>query len=322
MGWQKNVNNFFVNPFILILHGEKTIKTSKILSRNSLRFITLLVLSSVSFTSFTAIAQTDPEIIDACKATLPKTKPERIADAYKVALKDSIETEPEEKEITKNLAIIDNFKSNPNLYLDTQGRVLVVTFTDTKNPHFTNKETPNFDVSNSNGIWVTVAPKLKSFCSCYTKQNQNISTAEDLNLRIEQLLGIIPESGKTHIVELWVDPDFLHRPMNLDNISQSEPEDFVSWLQNYPVSERKKLVQDLQQDKTSSELAEKYYPWTGLGYTFDWASKLDSSIKEFGLSEFIIWRTKEQISSSGKVPAVEFNRAFTTEEYCKPDNSL
>jgi hypothetical protein len=72
----------------------------------------------------------------------------------------------------------------------------------------------------------------------------------------------------------------------------------------------------------ASELAKSEYPWTGLGYTFNWASKLDPSIKEFGLSEFVLWGTKDQMSSSGKVPAVEFNRSFTTEEYCKPDNSL
>lgn len=311
-------------------------KTSKSLSRNSLRFITLLVLSSVSLNSFTAIAQTDPEIIDACKATLAKTKPERIADAYKVALKDSIETEPEEKEITKNLAIIDNFKSNSNLYLDTQGRVLVVTFTDTKNPHFTNKETPNFDVLNSNGIWVTVVPKLKSFCSCYTKQNQNISTAEDLNLRIEQLLGIIPESGKTHIVELWVDPTFLRRPTiqgdisnttipipdSVNLVNNNKEDTFANWLNNN-LQTRQELKEKLY--LPISELLKQKdppYPWTGLGYTFDWASKLNPSIKESGLSEFVIWETKSQIPSSGKAPPVEFNRAFTTEEYCKPDNSL
>jgi hypothetical protein len=42
-------------------------KTSKILSRNSLRFITLAVLSSVSFTSVTAIAQPDSKTTNADK---------------------------------------------------------------------------------------------------------------------------------------------------------------------------------------------------------------------------------------------------------------
>ena len=91
-------------------------KTSKNSSHNSLRFITLLVLSNVSLHSFTAIAQPDPKIIN----------------AYKKALTDSIKTEP--GEITNNLTIIDNPQSNPNLYWDKQRRVLVVTFT--KYPEF------------------------------------------------------------------------------------------------------------------------------------------------------------------------------------------
>ena len=263
-------------------------KLPKSLNCNSLRFIILLVLGSVSLNSFTAIAQPDPKIVD----------------AYKEALTDSVETEL--GEIIDNLTIIDESKANPNLYLDTQGRVLVVTFT----------EYPKFDPSKSDAIWVTVAPKLKSFCTNYKSQNPNIET-EELNLRIKQLLGIVPESKKTYIVELWVDPTLLHRPNNLGNVSSSEEKDFLSWLQSEPLKKQMELVQDLQQDKPSSELAKKHYPWTGLGYTFDWASKLDPSIKEAGLSEFVVWGQKPFSKD-----LVEFNRQFTTEEYCKPDNSL
>jgi hypothetical protein len=278
-------------------------KTLKILSRNSLRFITLAVLSSVSFTSLSAIAQPDSKIIN----------------IYKDALTDSIKTEP--SEITNNLTIIDNPELNPNLYWDKQGRVLVVTFT----------EYSKFNLDYVNRTWVTVAPKLKSFCTNYKIQNPNIQTAQ-LNQRIEQVLGIKPESKKTYIAELWVDPKLLKRPAfpaDIKNVKISNPDSldrsknkgdlFLAWL-----NEQLQARQDLQNkiNLPASELAKSEYPWTGLGYTFNWASKLDPSIKEFGLSEFVIWGTKDQMSSSGKVPAVEFNRSFTTEEYCKPDNSL
>jgi hypothetical protein len=296
-----------ISPLILILHGEKTMKTSKNSSHNSLRFITLLVLSSVSLHSFTAIAQTDPKTINADK--------EEIINAYKEALTDSIKTEPDE--ITNNLKIIDNPQANSNFYWDKQGRVLVVTFTNYSK--FKDKLSAN--AGNLDGTWVTVVPKLKSFCTNHKNQNPDAKIAE-LNLRIEQLLGIIPDSKKTHVVEIWVDPNLLHRPNNSVNISKSEKESFLSWLKDNPWRYQTELVRDLQQGKSSSELAAKHYPWTGLGYSFDWSSKLNPSIKEFGLSEFVIWGTKEQLPSSGKVPPVEVNRVFTTEKYCKPDNSL
>jgi hypothetical protein len=69
-------------------------KTSKNLSRNSLRFITLLVLSSVSLTSFTAIAQSNS----------------KITNAYKDALTDSVKTEP--GEITNNLTILSQIQTS------------------------------------------------------------------------------------------------------------------------------------------------------------------------------------------------------------------
>jgi hypothetical protein len=192
--------------------------------------------------------------------------------------------------------------------------------------HFTG--TSNFKPSN--GTWVTVAPRLKSFCTNYKIQNPDIQTAQ-LNQRIKQILGITPESKATYIVELWVHPDFLKRPAipaDIKNVKISNPDSldssknkgdlFLAWL-NTQLQTRKNLQNKI--NLPASELVQQY-PWTGLGYTFDWASKLNPSIKEFGLSEFVIWETKDQMSSSGKVPAVEVNRSFTTEEYCKPDKSL
>lgn len=284
-------------------------KIPKNLSCNSLKFITLLVLSSVSLNSFTVTAQPDPTVIN----------------AYKEALTDSIRTEPDE--ITNNLTIIDNPQANSNLYWDKQGRILVVTFTEDPS-----RKNPKFDPLKKEVIWVTIAPKLKSFCTNYKNQNPDIQTAQ-LNQRIKQVLGISPASGNTHIVELWVKPDLLlHRPTvppGLTNIKISDPDSldlsknngdaFLIWL-NKQLQNRKDLQNKLNLP-TFKPLNES--PWTGLGYTFDWASKLDPSIKEFGLSEFVIWATKknkDKMSSSGKVAAVEVNRVFTTKEYCKPDN--
>ena len=54
------------------------------------------------------------------------------------------------------------------------------------------------------------------------------------------------------------------------------------------------------------------YPWTSLGYTFDWAARIhaagDNEFQKFGESEFVI----------RKGAPIEVIGAQSTAEYCKP----
>ena len=53
-------------------------------------------------------------------------------------------------------------------------------------------------------LWVTIAPELHDFCSNYLRDLNSENNLGALRLRTEQLLGLPPDSGYTHVVELWV----------------------------------------------------------------------------------------------------------------------
>jgi len=96
-------------------------------------------------------------------------------------------------------------------------------------------------------------------------------------LRLEQLLGLPPDDGKQWFVELWVWPADLFRPApdpeitdqgaGLDFPDSASPE-YRAWFD----------------DLRSKSYGENGYPWTRLGYTYDWGSPDD----HVGLSEFVI----------------------------------
>src|SRR5258706_6594099 len=57
--------------------------------------------------------------------------------------------------------------------------------------------------------WVTVVPKLKSFCQDYVKSHG--SDPDQLNLRLQQRLGLPPNSNNDTFVTLTVDPKDISR---------------------------------------------------------------------------------------------------------------
>jgi len=138
-------------------------------------------------------------------------------------------------------------------------------------------------------MWVTVVPKLKSFCQAYRRDHNG--SVEQLTLRLEQRLGLPPGTGKTTFVEIVVkDPSTtanLFRPcvvplVNTTSCPLGPPPD------NVPVQYRNWVF---AQYYSSYAVAQPYsYPWTSLGYTFDWAGPENANepFVRFGESEFVI----------------------------------
>jgi len=189
---------------------------------------------------------------------------------YRAAVQDAATAEPSER--VKNLVAI--VPSNHNLIWknkdDAQNaKVLVVTWTNYNG--YDDKE--NQTITLSREVWVTTAPEIKHFCT---------TLQENRTLRLEQLLGLPPKSGKTKFVEMWVKPSDLFRPSADPEISDSEAE--ITFRQtNRFVTLSAEYVQwynNLQQ----VSYGEKGYPWTRLGYTYDWGN----SNSEVGVSEFVI----------------------------------
>lgn len=128
--------------------------------------------------------------------------------------------------------------------------------------------------------------------TAWYKENKNGIT--DWDMRLRQLIGLKPDSQYTHMTAFWASPNDIVRPAYCQDIThddmatsfQEEPsDDFHTWFNGNIIS----------------SYYEGAYPWTRLGYTYDWGNKED----EYGLTEFLI---KE------KAPVtIEFTK--TTEDF-------
>jgi len=160
---------------------------------------------------------------------------------------------------------------------DSAGRVLVVTWTSWDGYD----EMVGREMTLSREIWVTVVPELKEFAGEQFRREADFEK-DDYILRLEQLLGLPPGNGKTKFVEIWVDPADLFRPSPDPEITDHEAElDFPRSAKFIAVSEEYVLWFN---DLRAESYGENGYPWTRLGYTYDWGNPDD----EIGLSEFVI----------------------------------
>lgn len=118
--------------------------------------------------------------------------------------------------------------------------------------------------------------------------------SDDPEMRLKQLIAFAPDSEHSTVTGFWVDPQNVKRPAyqtdptvgNMTNdFGESVDEEFKAWFDD-------------------NILWSYYYgnfPWTRLGYTYDWAD----NGTEYGMTEFIV--------KSGAEVKVEFTE--TTEEF-------
>jgi hypothetical protein len=207
-----------------------------------------------------------------------------LRQAYRHAVEDARDAELEE--IVHDL--IPLVEGNPHLVWRDTARgpeVLVVTWTDWEGylgregqPMTTTRET-----------WVTAVPELLEVCRA--------ERPTEPALRLQQLLGLPPLDRKRWFAELWVRPADLFRPTPDPDVTTREapldfpasgtvPPEHVAWID----------------DLTRSSYGENGYPWTRLGYTYDWGNPAS----EVGLSEFVL---KPQSS-------IEVYAVTGTADYC------
>lgn len=139
-------------------------------------------------------------------------------------------------------------------------------------------------------IWTFTDKEIDSW---YDENNSEIS---DYNLRFNQLIGLPPNEDNTHFSAIWVDVNDVLRPAYFTDPKSSEmaisnenmDEEYKEWFDGNIIN---------------SYYSEWLYPWTRLGYTYDWAENSD----DYGLTEFLV-------KENSKV-SVEFT--LTTEEFIK-----
>lgn len=186
----------------------------------------------------------------------------------------------EESEIYSGLVPIT--KANANLTWENNSanissdRVLVVTWT---------KYASSYPVGASvnltwGDVWVAVPYEIKAFFHGHEFDNRT--------LRCEQLMGLPEGSNKTSFVEIYVRPQDLFRP-SPDN----EINDTVAQL-TFPNGTDANYTKWFNDNIVYSYYGAKQFPWTRLGYTYDWGN----ANSDVGLSEFVI-RSGSQVAVRG-----------------------
>ena len=131
----------------------------------------------------------------------PAPPVDRSSQAYKDAINDALDPEPNEV-VTNLVAIV---RSNPTLVwkdFDDGARVLMVSLV--SNTSFYKVGAPS-ETANRD-TWVTAVPEMRSACA------QPDFSRGDLAMRLRQLLGLTPTAPVTAFVEFWVIPARLFRP--------------------------------------------------------------------------------------------------------------
>ncbi len=234
---------------------------------------------------------------------LDKNKPESY-NALKRQLDAAIEDakRPSEEKVVKTLWSLS--KSNKQIkWRKNNGKIeyLMANWKYVKNP------SEDWKVGTKKSIeartWLTAVPQVKEFCQNCKGIGINIPGDIMLSLRLQQYLGLIlnRNSNKTHFVEMWVKAEDLSRPCVDPEINDSSCN-----VLHIPISASYPILQEIY--TTSYAVgSQEHYPWTGLGYTYDWGNP--KKPRE-GASEFLINGTKE------KPIEIEVVSVTATKEYC------
>lgn len=216
-------------------------------------------------------------------------------DKYQAAVYDTLLAE--ESELPANLKheLVTLDAESAGVDHDENGRVLLCMWHRYPDAYKTGMDTPL-------SYGDVTAVSAKEFAAWYT-ENKSSMTAENTDLRLQQLFGLPPlssdSSKNTHFTTFWVSPDVVFRPAyvtdvltnTMDNKFGAEPDEtYQAWF---------------------NKRATYYYTqinqaWTRMGYTYDWADgKDENDADHYGLTEFLV-------PSGSNISVVQ---TYTTEEY-------
>lgn len=226
-------------------------------------------------------------------AEAPAAAPADPKAQYAAALQDAKVADADE--IYDGLTAITPDNADLTWQADS-GRVLMVTWTSWNGyDNLVGQETEL-----GREVWATAVPQFQTFCQTYVE-----TAATPRTLRMEQLLGLPPNNGKTRVVEMWVNPADMFRPSPDGEIDDTVAELELPGPERFPSQQDYEFHRDwynLQLSLDDYDNPSKGYPWTRLGYTYDWGNPES----EVGLSEFVV-------AAKSKV-AIE--KVYSTEEYC------
>ena len=165
------------------------------------------------------------------------------------------------------LPVVSLEKGEPYAVYNEDGKILL--FTLNKYPE---SYPDGADVELTWGnVWTFAGGEMKDW---YDKNKDGVT---DWQHRMVQLLGMKPDDQSGYVTAMWADPQDVFRPAYetgigtvdmTDSFSDDVSEEYKEWFDGNIIS----------------SYFDDEYPWTRLGYTYDWAD----NGQEYGLSEFII----------------------------------
>lgn len=223
-------------------------------------------------------------LLSSCCDCQPEEEEKDLSEMYDLAIADAVKMEPGECYDSLRVLTDDSIDVVTWISEDLLGKF---------KPNFLNdtaKTIKGFDT------WVTVIPDLSLFCD-----QERFETVSAADLRLKQLLGLPMSSEKEYFVELRARRQDLYRPT---------PDSSVTAVSAFILDDsvKGKSYKDWYMANLESSFEKKRkYPWTRLGYTYDWGNPYS----EIGLSEFVIPGSIKGADFKVKVIGI-----YNTEQYC------
>lgn len=179
---------------------------------------------------------------------------------YQAAVLDAVMAEEDEI-----LPLVSITQDSP-LATWKNGNVLLVTMNDRPEQYI---EGETVEVPGE--VWTFTDKEIAAW---YPEHKRGVT---DWTLRLEQLVGVPADADYTHVTAMWVSPEDICRPAYVTDITtdkmqntlpEDTPEEYREWFDNNIIW----------------SYFDSAYPWTRLGYTYDWAA--DSG--EYGVTEFLV----------------------------------
>lgn len=167
----------------------------------------------------------------------------------------------------------------PLLALPKKGSVEVISWSARR--YWTRQQESGFpqEVNLDRATWVTSSREMQDKCSAWKREQGTLMT------RINQALGMPADSPKDVFVLMRVDSQLLKRPcIGLDESNPSAPRCTLTpqASSSGALWEREAFCSHLKSSYSSEGLG---YPFTALGYSFDYSPRAGS---DYGLTEFVI----------------------------------
>ena len=198
-------------------------------------------------------------ILASSSVTAEKTNEE----LYAMAVKDAAIAETDEIKPLVSLT-----KDDKLVTWDDKGRVLLCTWHSYPDSYPAGQNV----TINWGYVWTFTDKEIASYA-------KELEESEDAEMRLRQLIAIAPDKKHSTVTGLWVDPKDVIRPAYQSDATKGNM--FTSFPEGEDVDEQFKSWFD-------QNILNSYYygdyPWTRLGYTYDWAN----NGKVYGLTEFLI----------------------------------